>query len=298
LESALAGKEARAGERCSSHLAPVAALRMFIIGKIGWALVQPGNLLLLSLLAGVLLTLFYRGRRGKILVAVSALAFLALAVLPIGPAMPLALEERFPRPPALPEKLDGILVLGGAVDPALSLTYGETVFNNSVARVLTGIALARQHPEAELALVGGEGGFVPVGLAEARATYGFVVNEGIAPARIIIEERSRSTHENAVYAKRMIRPKPGQIWVLVTSAFHMPRAVVSFRAVAWPVVPYPADYKIDPRTGLRANFSLLDGLSATTLAGKEWAGLFGYWAMGWTQELFPAPEARSAENRG
>src|SRR6185312_14475334 len=133
----------------------------------------------LSLLAGVLLFLFYRGRRGKILVAVSALGFFALAVLPVGPAMLLALEERFPRPAALPDKLDGILVLGGAVDPALSLTYGETGCNGSVARVLTGISLARRHPEAALALVGGEGGFVPVGLAEARATYGFAVDQGI-----------------------------------------------------------------------------------------------------------------------
>jgi uncharacterized SAM-binding protein YcdF (DUF218 family) len=274
---------------------PVAALWMFIVGKIGWALVQPGNLLLLCLLAGMLLFLFYHGRRGKILVAVSALAFLALAVLPIGPAMLLALEERFPRPAALPEKLDGILVLGGAVDPALSLTHGETVFNGGVARVLAGVALARWHPEAELALVGGEGSFVPVGLPEARATYGFVVSEGIAPARIVLEERSRSTHENAVYAKRMMRPKPGEVWVLVTSAFHMPRAVATFRAVDWPVIPYPVDYKIDSRTGLRANFSLLDGLGAATVAGKEWAGLLGYWAMGWTQELFPAPEI---SNRG
>src|SRR5205085_11725582 len=102
--------------------------------------------------------------------------------------MVLALEERFPRPP-LPERIDGILVLGGAVDPALSLAYGETVFNSSVTRVLAGIALARRHPEAKLALVGGEGGFAPVGFAESRATLGFVVEEGIGAARIILEER-------------------------------------------------------------------------------------------------------------
>jgi hypothetical protein len=67
--------------------------------------------------------------------------------------------------------------------------------------------------------------------------------------------------------------------------------------VGWPVIPYPVDYRIDPQTGLRANFSLLDGLGATTLAGKEWAGLLGYRLMGWTPELFPAAaevKARSA----
>jgi uncharacterized SAM-binding protein YcdF (DUF218 family) len=262
---------------------------MFILGKLVWAVGQPGNLLLLCLLAGVVFFLLSRGRRGRVLVGFAALGFALLAAAPIGPAMLLALEQRLPRQAQLPERIDGILLLGGAVDPALSLSYGETVFNSSIARVLGGVALARRHPEAKLVLVSGEGGFFPVGYSEARATLGFVVDEGIAPARILLEEKSRSTHENAVYAKEMIRPTPGRTWVLVTSAFHMPRAVASFDGVGWSVIPYPVDFKIDPRTGLSAGFSLLDGLSAATLAGKEWAGLLGYRLMGWTRQLFPAP---------
>ena len=262
---------------------------MFFVGKLVWAVLQPGNLLMLCLLAGVLLFLLSRGRRGKVLIGLSALGFVLLAVAPIGPAMLLALEERFPRPARLPERIDGILLLGGAVDPTLSLSYGETVFNSSVARALSGIELARRHPEAKLALIGGEGGYISVGLPESRATLGFVVEQGVDSARVILEERSRSTHENATYAKEMIRPGPGEIWVLVTSAYHMPRAVASFAAVDWPVVPYPVDYKVDPRTGLRPSFNLLDGLGAGTLAGKEWAGLLGYRLMGWTRQLFPAP---------
>jgi len=262
---------------------------MFVFGKLIWAVLQPGNLLVLCLIAGIFLFVVSRGRRGRLLVGLSALGFVLLAVVPIGPAMLLALEQRLPRPAALPQQIDGILVLGGAVEPALSQSYGETVFNSAVARVLGGIALARRHPEAKLVLIGGEGGFVPVGLPESRATLGFVVEQGIVPERVVLEERSRSTHENAVLAKESIRPGPNETWILVTSAYHMPRAVASFDAAGWPVIPYPVDYKIDPQTGLRANFSLLDGLSASTLAGKEWAGLLGYRLMGWTRELFPAP---------
>jgi uncharacterized SAM-binding protein YcdF (DUF218 family) len=256
---------------------------------------QPGNLLMLCLLAGVLLFLISRRRRGKVLVGISLLGFLVLAVAPIGPAMVLALEQRFPRP-QLPERIDGILVLGGAVDPALSLSYGETVFNSAVARVLAGIALARRYPAAKVALIGGEGGFVPVGLPESRATLGLVVEEGIAPERVILEERSRSTYENAVYAKELVRPASGATWILITSAYHMPRSIASFDAVGWPVIPYPVDYRIDPQTGLRANFSLVDGLGAATLAGKEWAGLLGYRLMGWTRQLFPAPAEVTARS--
>jgi uncharacterized SAM-binding protein YcdF (DUF218 family) len=254
---------------------------------------QPGNLLLLCLLAGVVLLMISRDRRGKLLIGLAALGLALLAVAPVGPALLLTLEERFPRPAALPDRIDGILILGGAVEPARSLSYGETVFNSSVSRVLGGIALARRHPEAKLALVSGEGGFSPVGLAESRATLGFVVEEGIDPARIILEERSRSTHENAVYAKEILAPKPGETWVLVTSAYHMPRSAASFDAVGWPVIPYPVDFRIDPRAGLSPGFSLLDGLAVTTLAGKEWVGLLGYRAMGWTHELFPSPADRA-----
>ena len=265
---------------------------MFLVGKLVWAVLQPGNLLMLCLLAGIVLLVLSRGRqRGRVLIGLSALGFLVLAVAPVGPAMLLALEQRFPRPAMLPEKIDGILILGGAVDPAISRSYGETVFNSSVARVLGGVALARQHPEAKLALVSGEGNFFPVGYSEARATRSFVVEEGIVPARILLEERSRSTHENAIYTKELFRPAPGEIWVLVTSAYHMPRSMGAFAAAGWHVIPYPVDYKIDPRTALLPNFSLLDGLSATTLAGKEWVGLLGYRLMGWTQELFPAPRS-------
>jgi uncharacterized SAM-binding protein YcdF (DUF218 family) len=256
---------------------------------------QPGNLLLLCLLAGVLLFMLSRGRRGKGLVAIAALVFLLLAVAPLGPAMLLALEERFPRPSRLPERIDGILVLGGAVEPALSLSYGETVFNGAIARILGGIALARLHPEAKLALISGEGTFLQVGYSEARATLGFVVEQGISADRVLLEEQSRSTHENAVYSKRLFRPAPREVWVLVTSAYHMPRAMGAFAAAGWNVIPYPVDFRIDPQTGLRANFSLLDGLGASTFAGKEWVGLAAYRLMGWTRQLLPAPEPGMAE---
>ncbi len=270
---------------------------MFIVGKLVWAILQPGNLLLLCLCGGVLLGLASRGRRGRILVALATFGLLVLAVAPVGPALLLPLEQRFSRPATLPAKIDGILILGGAVVPRLSLAYGETVFNSAVTRVLTGTALARRHPEARVALLSGEGELLPVGYSEARATLGFVLDQGIARDRVILEERSRSTHENAVFAKALIRPEPGQVWVLVTSAYHMPRAVASFRAVGWPSIPYPVDFRVDPHTWLRPGFSLLDGLDMATLAGKEWVGLAAYRMFGWTRELFPAPNTAAATRR-
>ena len=263
---------------------------MFIVGKIVWAVLQPGNLLTLCLLAGVMLYLLSRGRHGKVLVGLSALGFGLLTVAPIGPALMLTLEQRFPRPAELPERVDGILVLGGSVNPVISLSAGVTAFNCSTTRLLDAVALARRHPEAKLALIGA--GVFPVGYADARATLEFVVNQGIAPARVLLEGKSRTTRENAVYAKQLLRPALGERWVLITSAYHMPRAVGAFTAAGWEVIPFPVDFSIDPRKDLRPYFDLVGLLNDSTLAGHEWVGLAGYRLMGWTRELFPAPSTQ------
>jgi uncharacterized SAM-binding protein YcdF (DUF218 family) len=171
------------------------------------------------------------------------------------------------------------------------LSFGETVLSCAGQRVLDGVALARRHPEAKLALVGGGG---LIGYSEARATLGFVVDQGIAPARILLEEKSLSTRENAVYAKELLRPAPGEVWVLVTSAYHMPRSMGAFTAAGWQVIPYPVDFSIDPRTDMRVSFNLVNGLNYSALASHEWVGLVGYRVMGWTRELFPAPSTQAS----
>ena len=261
---------------------------MFVVGKAAWEVLQPGNLLLIVLVAGTLILLVSRGRRGKTPVALATLGFLVLAIAPVGRAMLLPLEQRFPRPAQLPRRIDGIIILGGAINPRLSLDFGEPVYNRAVARVLAGAALARQHPEAKLALIGGEGAVVPAGYPEAQGMLALVLAEGIDRGRILLEDKSRSTHENAVFAKRVIRPAPGEVWVLVTSASHMPRSVAVFRAVGWRIIPYPVDFRADPKAGFGAGFDLLNGLETTDLASKEWLGLLAYRLFGWTNVLFPA----------
>ena len=235
---------------------------------------------------GIFLQLLSRNRRGKILVGLAALGFGLLTVAPIGPALKLPLEERFPRLAELPERIDGILVLGGSATPPFSWPSGVSAFNCSTVRLLGAVELARRHPEAKLVLVGA--GLFPVGY-DKPATVGLVVKHGIAPARIVLEEKSRTTHENAVYAKELLQPALGETWILITSAYHMPRGVGAFRAIGWQVIPYPVDFSIDRTTDLRASFNLVRGLHDNTMGSHEWVGLAAYRLMGWTRELFPAP---------
>lgn len=258
----------------------------FEIGKLAWAVLQPGNLLLLLLLLGLGLALLRR-RGGTSLVIIAALGFLVLAVAPVGPLLLRPLEARFPPRTSLPTHIDGIVVLGGGIDPRLTMFSGLTSLTDAGSRIVAAADLARRHPEAKLVLLGGEGNLLPYGYPEAKAALPFLDAEGIARGRILVDDKSRSTHENALFGKALVRPEPGQNWLLVTSAWHMPRAVATFRAVGWPAIPYPVDFRV---AGFEPGFSLADGLGLATLAAKEWLGLAYYRLLGWTRELLPAPE--------
>jgi uncharacterized SAM-binding protein YcdF (DUF218 family) len=262
---------------------------MFLSGKLAWIVLAPGNLLALMLTAGVLWLLVSRRQRGLSLVAASALGFLAFLFLPVGEWLALPLESRFPAPAALPERLDGIVVLGGAVDEMVSTVRGRVELNHAGTRMVDAAALARRYPSARVVLTGGDSRVVGSAPAEAGVMKAFFVAEGIDPARITTESRSRTTFENASFSYALVQPKPGETWVLVTSAAHMPRAVGCFRRQGWSVLPYPADFETAGNGSFHWELSLSDHLAVATRAIREWIGLMGYWLTGRTDALFPAP---------
>jgi uncharacterized SAM-binding protein YcdF (DUF218 family) len=109
---------------------------------------------------------------------------------------------------------------------------------------------------------------------------------GIPRARVMLESRSRNTAENAAYTKDLIKPKAGERWVLITSAQHMPRAIGSFRKIAFPIEAYPVSWRTE-RT-LMSNRTIANRLARVDAATSEWIALFAYWLTGKTAELFPS----------
>jgi uncharacterized SAM-binding protein YcdF (DUF218 family) len=107
---------------------------------------------------------------------------------------------------------------------------------------------------------------------------------------MILERRSRNTYENAEFVKDMVSPKRGERWILVTSAYHMPRSIGIFRKIGFEVEPYPVDWRTAGRSSLPM-FSeiLIVGLSRVDTACREWMGLAAYWITGKTSEFFPGP---------
>ena len=139
--------------------------------------------------------------------------------------------------------MTGIILLGGSVEAEKSLSRGMLIANEAAERVLGTIALAHLYPQARILISSGSGSLLQKRPAEAPMIANYFKTIGIDPARVMIEDRSRTTFENAVFSRALANPKPGERWLLVTSAWHMPRSVGVFRKAGFDVTAYPVDYR-------------------------------------------------------
>ena len=250
----------------------------------------PSNVLIVIGIAGVLL-LFTRFTRLASWLVVTSVVLLAVCGLsPLGNALILPLEQRFPPWDASRGPPTGIVVLGGAITPDVSLARNAVALNDEAERITVTAELARRYPNARIIFSGGRGALLDDGPVEAAIAVRELEALGVAHDRITAEEQSRNTIENAVFSHLLADPKPGERWLLVTSAYHMPRAMASFRAAGFAVEAYPVDWRTrGPIDAVRPFPSLADGLRRTDLATREWIGLLVYRLAGKTSELFPAP---------
>jgi uncharacterized SAM-binding protein YcdF (DUF218 family) len=198
----------------------------------------------------------------------------------------------------LPAKVDGVVLLGGAVDGALSDARGQVSLNDAAERVTETVALARRYPQARILVSGGDGSLIPTGFTEADATRRLLIDLGVAPDRIVLESASRNTWENAAFSYRTVRPRPDETWLLVTTAMHMPRSVGCFRRAGWSIMPYPVDYRTFPTTHFELGFGFPGGLELLNLVVKEWDGLIAYYLLGRMDAFFPAPEQAGGQIAG
>ncbi|MBM3580724.1 MAG: YdcF family protein [Alphaproteobacteria bacterium] len=255
----------------------------------GAFLSNPGNLFFLVLLAGVVLLWVGARRIGRALATLALLFGVLVATVPAGRTALLVLEDRFPVPDRLPARVDGVVVLGGMIDPFVTRARGQLALGGAVERLLAFAEFGRRYPDAKLVFSGGSGVLGRQDATEAEALRPHLAWFGLDPARVVFEGRSRNTHENATLTRDLLQPAAGESWVLITSAFHMPRAVGAFRRAGWTVIPYPVDYMYEPNPPMTWGFEFLSGFSSLHLALHEWTGLAVYWLTGRTDALLPAP---------
>jgi uncharacterized SAM-binding protein YcdF (DUF218 family) len=262
----------------------------FILSKTAALLLVPSNVIALIGLAGIVLLTTTRWRRAGQRLSVAAIVLLILAgVLPFGAALSHVLESRFPPWDPSRGAPDGIVVLGGGILPGLSRAYGLTVVGGDAGRVTAVAKLARDYPKARIIYSGGDASLRGDGPVEADYALALFESFGIARDRVALERRSRNTAENAVYSKSIADPKPGERWLLVTSAQHMPRAIGCFRRAGFAVEAYPVAWHSGLKIRWVPSLNIGGNLVQLDNAAKEWTGLFAYWLTGRTSEFLPSP---------
>lgn len=260
----------------------------FYLSKIFWLFAHPLNLTGILLGIGLVLLLVHWTRLAG---ASFALAFIVIAVstwTSLGALALHPLEDRFARPEPAPENIDGIIVLGGGFEGAVNMARGGYELNASGDRFVETAVLARRYPGVPVVITGGSGSMLLDGEGDADTAPRLLTALGIEPDRLVLENRSRNTDENALFTRDMVDPQPGQTWLLITSAFHMPRSVLLFEKAGFEVMPWPTDYRTTGRETLGlAQSNAITNLHITTIAIREWIGLVAYRLTGRTDRLLP-----------
>lgn len=216
----------------------------------------------------------------------AALSHLGLAVLLLAAAPAVsnrlwyALEADAPTTFHPEETYDAVVLLGGTVDSHGSRRE-EAAWNENVERLLVTRELLVAG-RAKVALV--TGGELGHGLrTEAEYLADALVRLGVPADRVVLEPKAANTRENARYAKPLLEARGATKVLLVTSAFHLPRALGCFRAVGLEPDALPVDFRLrdvtrDPHWAPRAEY-----LAQSAQAVREVVGRWVYRAMGYAR---------------
>jgi len=261
------------------------------LAKIFWFFIQPSGLLLVLVIAAAVSVWSGRYRACRwLLVAIAALVMVG-GLLPMSNWLMLPLEERFARPTLAGRDVSGIIVLGGAEEARVWRGRKVHALNEAAERFTEGVALARRFPKAKVAFTGAAIEVLSISDDAANATRELFIDLGLAdPDRVVFETKARDTWENAANLKAVLQPRTEELWLLVTSAWHMPRAIGAFRKAGFLVEPWPVDYRTAGMwDAVRLFDAPADGLKRLDTAMREWIGLVSYRVTDRSDALFPAP---------
>jgi uncharacterized SAM-binding protein YcdF (DUF218 family) len=263
----------------------------FVISKTVGYMLLPSNFLIGLGLFGAILLLTRFDRLGRRLMATALILLAICAFSPLANFLLYPLEQRFPKWDSSRGDPDGIIVLGGPLDADLSAAHGVPVVSGGADRIIGAATLAHRYPNARLVYTGGSPNLLHNDAKEADYATALLQGLGIAKSRLTMERQSRNTRENAEFTKEIVKPKPGERWLLVTSAYHMPRSIGLFRKAGFKVEAYPVDWKVGTQEDLLKYYIVAsNGLQLVDIGAREWLGLIAYRLAGGTDTLLPGPE--------
>jgi uncharacterized SAM-binding protein YcdF (DUF218 family) len=263
----------------------------FYAAKVLWFLAQPSTLIIGAIVVAAILCTTSWCRLGRRMLMVAVPILVIGGISPAGDLLIAPLENRFPRADQSGSEITGIIVLGGSED-ARAGPRELAGLNEAAERYTEGAALARRLPNARIVFSGGSAAVFADEPPEAETAARLFAALGISKDRITLEPASRDTYENATFTARLIRPTASQRWLLVTSAWHMPRAIGCFRQAGMPVEAWPVDFRTSVRfQPLRFHTALTEGWRRIDFIAREYMGLAAYYMAGRTSALLPAPAA-------
>ena len=260
----------------------------WLLSKIFWLVFHPLSLTMILVALGLLLALRRRKGFGLTLVALGLFVLMVSGLTTTGALLLQPLEARYERPVSFPEDAKGIIVLGGGTKNEVSAARRSYQLAEAGERYVEAVRLALAHDSVPILIAGGIGSLDDAGESDAKSSARLFEAFGIDPERIRTESLSRNTYENAVNSAELLDPRQGDVYVLITSAYHMPRALALYQKAGFDVVAWPVDYRTTGEEGF--TLAIGDGsenVSMTATAIHEWIGLITYWATGRTDAVFP-----------
>ena len=249
---------------------------MTVLTKIFSTLTQPLTwvviLLLLSLVS------WHRQTIGRTLVCSATALLLLLGWQPLPDLLIRQLEAQYTEIPlqADLQQYVGMVILGGSTEDSFVATaHSQPLLNEAAERMTAPLAMLRKNPHLWMVYTGGGAMPGPRVIKEAQLAKSFYDSMGLPTGRVVYESASRTTYENATLSAKLPGVDTTQPWLLVTSAWHMPRSMATFAKAGWNVTAYPVDYRTGASTPW-TEYSLGSGVRKWQLALHELMGLLAY----------------------
>ncbi|MCD2184005.1 YdcF family protein [Rhizobium sp. GN54] len=260
----------------------------YYASKFFWLAAQPLSLAFFAIVVAILFGWFGRRRLQAAFMLLSAAILFVTLYTSAGTVMLQALEDRFARSTLPVGGPRCIIVLGGSFEAEVIAARGGVEMNQAGDRFVETLRLLQAYPEARVLVSGGDGSFSGRYAGDATVSAAFFAAYGISPVRLIQEETSRTTFENVENTRDLLVQNGLDDCLLVTSAFHMPRAMGLFRKAGLDVVPWPTDYRTSGMASLQLDFTQpSSNAQLTTTALREWIGLTAYYLAGRTETILP-----------
>jgi uncharacterized SAM-binding protein YcdF (DUF218 family) len=230
-------------------------------------------------LGWVVLLLLVALLRRKRWALIAALAVLYISSMPlVGNRLTYWLESSYPALAiAQVENADAIVPLGGIFGPSVADGFLPNV-GEANERLEAGIVLWQQKKAAWLVFTGGRSPWAKQAESEGAASKRAATARGVPAEQIAITADVGNTIDEAYAVAHLMGERGWHKIILVTSAWHMPRAARLFRKAGVDFVPFPVDFQIDPKGHLTVLDFLprAEGLQRTETALREWYGILFY----------------------